>query len=345
MAACRLAPTGARVAILERVRLPRHKACGGALGGGIRQLLDWDLSPWIENRVTQRRNLFDHAREQIGPIAPFLLVDRGSFDAHLIERAVALGNGRVDLRERFHVTHLEEGEQGVTIHSKSGQRLEAAFVVGADGAFSTVARCLGLNRDVTRGPALDAEVEVVPEVYDAHNHIVTFNFFCLPHGYGWIFPKGQGLLSCGVCAWAGRPKLAGALDDFLARSLPPGGVRRVETYGHAIPLYSGARQIATRRACLVGDAANLVDPVMGEGIGFALQSGALAADVIAGLLDGGDTLPEAGCRAYQALIHDGLGARLDHLLRFVQIVFLGAPELFYERFILGENHRGGSDAG
>jgi hypothetical protein len=45
------------------------------------------------------------------------------------------------------------------------------------------------------------------------------------------------------------------------------------------------------------------------------------------------------------LIHDGLGARLDHLLRFVQIVFLGAPELFYERFILGENHRGDSDAG
>jgi len=49
------------------------------------------------------------------------------------------------------------------------------------------------------------------------------------------------------------------------------------------------------------------------------------------------TLPRAGCRAYQDLIHDGIGARLDHLLRFVQIIFLGAPDLFYRRFILKEN--------
>lgn len=349
MAACRLAPTGARIAILEKEHLPRHKACGGALSGGVREILDWDISPWIENEVRQRRNLFDYAREQVGQIEPFLLVNRGAFDAHLIERAVTLGNGRVDLRQGFRVAHVEEKERGIIVHSQSGERLEADFVIGADGAFSTVARSLELNRDVTRGPALDAEVEVTPEVYDTHKNTVTFNFFCLPHGYGWIFPKRAGLLSCGICAWAGRPKLAEALNDFLTRSLPPDGIRRVETYGHVVPLYSGARQIATRRACLVGDAANLVDPILGEGIGFALQSGAIAADVIAGLLGAGGgsragASPEADCQAYQALIQEGIGARLDHLLRFVQIVFLGAPELFYRRFILRGNDQGSPDA-
>jgi flavin-dependent dehydrogenase len=188
-----------------------------------------------------------------------------------------------------------------------------------------------LNQETSRGAAIEARVEVTPEVYEAERQAITFNYFCLPHGYGWVFPTSEGTLNCGVCAWAGRPHLPRAVDDFLARSFPPGAIRQVQTHGHVIPLYSGHRQIATRRVCLVGDAASLVDPISGEGIRFALESGALAADVIAeqaGAAGGAD------CRAYQSAIHEGIGQYLEHLRRFVQFIFLDAPEFFYQKFIL-----------
>ena len=130
---------------------------------------------------------------------------------------------------------------------------------------------------------IDAKVEVVPEILEAEKEQATFNFFCLPQGYGWIFPK-TGYLSCGVGSWSRNHSLPKAMDDFLAKSFPAGSIRSVKRSGHPIPIYAGHREIATQRVCLVGDAANLVDPIMGEGIRFALESGSLAAEIIKILL-------------------------------------------------------------
>lgn len=52
-------------------------------------------------------------------------------------------------------------------------------------------------------------------------------------------------------------------------------------HGHPLPIYTGRQQIATHRVLLVGDAAGLVDPLTGEGIRFAVQSGRLAATALA----------------------------------------------------------------
>lgn len=344
MAAYRLASTGLKVALLEQERLPRHKACGGALSNSVRYLFDWDLTPFGENEVAVRKNFRNYTHEEhTVQVAPFLLVSRARFDAHLVERAVALGNGSVTVHEGFRVTQVEETANEISIRGENGELIQAEFLIAADGAFSITARRLGLNRNVTRGVAIDAEVRVTPEVYEARRQTATFNFFCLPQGYGWIFPKKENLLSCGICAWGGHPHLSQEIKDFLAKSLPPGSIREVETYGHPIPLYSGHRRIATHRVCLVGDAANLVDPIMGEGIHFALMSGTLAAEVIAGLMSVGSNataefpIPPWGkgdCRIYQSLIHTGIGRNLDNLRRFVQYIFLDAPEFFYRKFVL-----------
>jgi flavin-dependent dehydrogenase len=52
-------------------------------------------------------------------------------------------------------------------------------------------------------------------------------------------------------------------------------------HGHPLPIYTGRQQITTRRVLLVGDAAGLVDPLTGEGIRYAVQSGRMAANVLA----------------------------------------------------------------
>lgn len=335
MAACRLAASGLKVLILEKARLPRHKPCGGGLTAGVRQLIDWDISSLIECEIPARKYLCNYTLPHVAtsPEYPILMVSRDRFDHHLVERALSLGRGALELREEFAVSHVEETRDGVTIRGENGEVIQAAYLIAADGVYSPTARALGLNKPARRpAVAIDAEVEVEPEVYEAEKGCVTFNFFCLPRGYGWIFPK-DGLLSCGVGAWRGRPQLPEAMNDFLARSFPPGTIRAVRRFGHPIPLYGRHREIATRRVCLVGDAASLVDPIMGEGIRFALHSGRLAAEVVLDQFQETPARP-AGCRGYQDRIHGGIGRDFDALNHFAAPLFLEAPELFYRWFIL-----------
>jgi geranylgeranyl reductase family protein len=346
MAACRLARTGMRIILLEKCRLPRSKACGGGLPAGIKAMFDWDITPFIDAEVSSVRYLYNYTREKIYRQSEpsIFMVERSRFDYALIERAVSLACGNINLRDGFHVLRVEESDHTVMIYGKNQEAVQADFVIAADGALSKTAKCLGLNQNAPCGLAMSADVEVVPEIFEVEKEQATFNFFCLPHGYGWIFPK-NGYLSCGVGSWQG-PRNSGlpkTMDDFLNKSFPSGSICSIKRLGHPIPAYAGQRDIATRRVCLVGDAASLVDPIMGEGIRFALQSGMLAADVIISLTRGEPVSgihPEAvtwengACRVYQKLIHDRLGQDLDILYRFALPIFQDAPEFFYRKFIL-----------
>ncbi len=348
MAALHLAESGLRVLLIEKKQLPRAKSCGGCLSPEIRSFFDWNISRFVEAEIHKTKFLYDHkaqkTTERRTESPPFMMVNRRDFDHHLIEKAVSLGNGNIILRDGYHVTFVEEKNNRVTLHDKKGNTVHADFVIAADGAFSKTAKCLGLNSAAPFALAIDAELEVAREVYEKEKDFLTINLFCLPMGYGWIFPK-KDYLSCGVIAWSRNKDaiLIESLNDFLQKSFPSRSIHSVRRLAHPVPIYGGHRDIASRRVCLVGDAANLVDPTNGGGIHFALQSGRLAADVILSLATGkpvADLEPErpswdsGGCLSYQRLIHQGMGRELDILYRYALPVFLDAPQFFYRKFIL-----------
>jgi flavin-dependent dehydrogenase len=235
----------------------------------------------------------------------------------------------VTLRDGFSVAHVEEDEDGATVVGKTGERCRASYLVGADGAAGRTAPALGLGRRTRPGVAVDAELQVSPETWAEEAGRMSFNFACVPGGYGWIFPK-DGYLSCGVGSWTGVDAMPQALDCYLARALPPGSIRAQKRLGHPIPIYEGPARISTRRACLVGDAANLVEPILGEGIRFALESGAIAAGVIAEGLDGA-ALPEDGLE-HTRRVHAAMGAGFERLRKFILPIFLKSPATFYRNF-------------
>lgn len=350
MAACRLAASGLTVMLLEKRTLPRHKPCGGALPDKIHALLDWDIEPYIEARVGSQKFLYNHEQPTFEdkPDTPMLLVSRSRFDVHFIERAAS----RITVRENFSVASVKEDEAGVTIRAKNGEAIHAAYVIAADGATSPTARALGLAQPLPVGAAVDVEIEVTPDVFAAEQTRATFNLYCLPDGYGWIFPKA-GYLSCGVAAWRSPKGLPGQMQAFLERSFPPGSIRAIQQYGHPVPLFAGHAPVATRRVCLVGDAARLVDPILGEGIYYAVKSGLLAAEVVLYqfrqangvsdfepdwravdncLLDPGQlralAADQTDCRLYQTLIRRGIARELN-LIRLLGQPFFDAPERFY----------------
>ena len=339
MAACSLADSGLDVAILEKETLPRHKPCGGLMPGGTEALFDWDIAPFIESRISTAQYLYNY-REPRGSDrsgSPFILVNRACFDAGLVRHALQYGKGSIRLIEGFHVDTVIEERHRVVVRARGGEPVIADFLIAADGATSKTARCLNLHEAWRTAASIDTEVRVTRSYFRRVRDQLVFNYYCLPQGYGWIFPKADNLLSCGVATWGRGRHLKEAARAFLDRSIPSASIRHQESFGYPIPVYTGKTPVASRRVCLVGDAARLVDPVSGEGIRFALMSGSIAADTIRGIAErsGGSHAKAADCTIYQDKIETEVGKWLMRKYRFAFLPYLQAPEYYYRRILTG----------
>ena len=339
MAACELAGSGFKIAVVEKAKLPRHKSCGGLISNSATALFDWDITPLIENCVSSVRYYYnyEHPHSFQRMASPLLLINRARFDAGLIERAQQIGNDNLTLIEKYDVNQVTETNHHVKIFSKNRETIVADFLIAADGVASKTARCLGMNKNWQTAAAMDAEIEVSNNFYIQVKNRLIFNYFCLPYGYGWVFPKAENSLSCGVATWKQTTNLRNAMSDFIIRNIPADDLQKAEISGHPIPVYTGSSTIASRRVCLTGDAARLADPVSGEGIRFALQSGLAAAETIREIIQGSGGRPRRknDCRVYQDRIHATMGKWLEYKYRFESLPFLKAPKYYYHRLLTG----------
>jgi flavin-dependent dehydrogenase len=96
--------------------------------------------------------------------------------------------------------------------------------------------------------------------------------------------------------------------------------------GWFIPFNSGPKPLNTRRVCLAGDAASLVDPLSGEGIYYAILSGLVAADVIC------SELPKYGwlSNQYTDQINRDIVKDFIYARKFAGF-FFKAPSFFYQK--------------
>src|SRR6185503_7437537 len=213
-----------------------------------------------------------------GPLTEALVVaSRAEFDGAIVAAATRAGAALVTAR----VTNIEIERRGFRLHTADGKVERAAWVIGADGASSLVRRRLArpFRRDqlsiatgfFARGTSSD---EIVLELVGD------------PPGYIWSFPRPDHL-AIGICAEADAGWTAGALRARVAEWIRATGLApnaRLEPYSWPIPSLSArdfeTLDVAGHGWLLVGDAAGLVDPITREGIFFALQSGAFAAETL-----------------------------------------------------------------
>jgi flavin-dependent dehydrogenase len=220
------------------------------------------------------------------PDQPITMVRRSEFDALPLTAAASSGAEVCDGQPVMGVEE-ETGAVRVTV----GERVvTTTYLVGADGAASTIARRLGLEQHHRLGAALEGEVELdgTGKLAAAYGDQAVIALGALPWGYAWVFPRGD-CLSVGIVRFRpGRSDLRSALFEQM-RQLGI-SLDGVALHGHALPCYQappwpfwrGHPQpaLATRRCLLVGDAAGLVDPLFGEGIRYAIKSARLAAAAI-----------------------------------------------------------------
>jgi geranylgeranyl reductase family protein len=286
--AYKLAEHGLQVLLVEKASLPRYKACGGGLPFKTLQSLPFDAGPALDCEARGSLLSFGGRPLLRAPIerATGWFAMRDRFDHFLAERAVRAG---AQLWEAATVRGVELQADHVVAqvdsrHAAGGTtagRLQARFVVGADGVHSRVARAVGLGAGRQTGLAIEAEVDVPAAALEQQGGRATFDFGALGWGYGWIFPKTDHL-SVGV--FRARPGRATGLRQHLDRFLSSQPVlehgRLLQVRGHPIPLGGTEQPLHRERALVVGDAANLADPWLGEGIYYAVQSANVAAQVL-----------------------------------------------------------------
>jgi geranylgeranyl reductase len=214
------------------------------------------------------------------------MVRREVLDSFLRQRAAERGATLVHGAVlRLYIT--PQGVEAVYRDSRGKERMvKAAAVIGADGAYSTTAKFLGLQATpdsvgvqerIALPPDQMARWETTADMYLGTD--------VSPDFYGWVFPKGDHV-AVGVGLGRKHAKFAKQyltnLKVRLGDALAGGKVLLREA--HALPM-TPYRHMAFDRAMLVGDAARLVARTSGEGIYWAMKSGEMAAQVLAHHLD------------------------------------------------------------
>ncbi len=293
VAATVLARGGARVALVDKARFPRDKACGDLVGPRGVQLLT-DLGIRLAGAVpvgdmvvvgpTARRVRLPCFAGHTYP-GHALALPRSELDAALHDAAVAAGAepfvGRA-AAPLFEDAALE----GFSL--ATGIELHADVVIGADGASSHVAAAADLvdPQRVLWGFAVRAYLDAPVDT----PHIVLWEpsrWRAFP-GYGWLFPgpDGRANLGLGLGTLSDRTGAVAAARDLRAfmDTLRELGLLGAATPASILGGWLKLGMVGTRpargRVLLTGDAAGLVNPLQGEGISQAMESGRAAAQAV-----------------------------------------------------------------
>jgi flavin-dependent dehydrogenase len=219
------------------------------------------------------------------------MVRRERFDQLLLSRAEEMG---AQVRYGRRVLQAREISGGVEVVSDHGT-FRTPLLIGADGALGATVR--SFRRPPSRiALAMDARLFAADSADSARRGKVLIDFGGVPFGYGWIFPTACDLSTGVLGARKKVRRLPGYLDRFLERQGLQRHPKRVAGWPIPYPAWS-LRPAISPRVLLVGDAAALVDPLTGEGIYYAMQSGLMAAQAIV------EGAPGVADR-YQQLIRD-----------------------------------------
>lgn len=300
-AAAVLARAGLRPLLLDKATFPRDKVCGDAISGKsvdvmkrlgmmdamveAEQLGSWGVTfsgPYGDEVAIPFTKMLDQ------PVAPGFVCTRLEFDRLVFEQAVESG---AEIWQGAKVTGLlreSEAVVGVTVeHDGEAKEVRTPLTIGADGPYSTVVRALGMDQLDERHycAGLRSYWRGVTGFHERNHVEIHFVDEAIP-GYFWIFPLPNGMANVGVGMLSSEIKkrdikLKPLLDllvehpRFRHRFANAERIGKVQGWG--LPLGSRPRTMHGDGWVLVGDAASLIDPFTGEGIGNAMVSGEKAA--------------------------------------------------------------------
>ena len=306
--ALRLAQAGLDVLVLEKSTFPRDKVCGDGLtpravkqlvsmgipldaedgwfpnkglriiGGGVRLELNWpELTSYPGFGLMRSRRGFDETLARAAQKAGARLMEGITVTAPVLDDA-----GRIT---------------GVTARPTAPGGTErtysARLVVAADGNSSRLSLAMGLAKRDDRPIGVAVRTYYTSPRHDddyLESWLELWDGDRLLPGYGWIFGAGDGTSNVGLgllntSAAFQHTDYRALLKRWLAGMPASWGYteenRTEPVRGAALPMGFNRTPHYTRGLLLAGDAGGMVNPFNGEGIAYAMESGEIAARVIA----------------------------------------------------------------
>ncbi len=322
-----------RIVVVDKAVHPREKLCGGGIthmGRNVLTRLGLTLEPRHFD-VREARLVYQDKSYSFYGDPVFTVVRRDEFDHWLVQTCEKWG---VQVRQGEAVRHITLHDEYVEVVTEQAV-FHAQTLVAADGSRSFVRQALKWD-DASRVARL---VEVLtPENAQQdpifQERVAVFEFTQMSdyglQGYYWDFPSYVG----------GRPFMNRGLFDSRVRSERPKAdlkvtlrasladrQRDLDEYklkGHPIRWWDRNGRFSMPRVLLVGDAAG-ADPLMGEGISFALGYGRVAAQAINQAFERQDF----SYAAYRSqLLADPLFIQLDRRTRLAHIAYKARHPFF-----------------
>ena len=317
---------GFDVALVDKATFPRDKTCGDGLTTAALDRLEQLGVPVPGLGAEPVRSVVvvapDHWQVEL-PLPESgwhaTVVERTTLDAALVDRARAVG---VAVHEGVSVDEVSIDPDAVRVRTSDGTQWHVPFVIAADGHYSSVRRLTARAVEPDLG-AWHAVRQYFGQVADPRLWVL-FERDLLP-GYAWVFPlpDGRANVGFGVLRSAGYDgkALKRLWTDLLARPvlravLGPHAEPEARYRAWPIPTAYSPERLVDGRVLYAGDAAAVVDPMTGEGIAQALDTGVFAADAVAA---GGG--PGRMATRYRGAVDQALGrdlrfaAFLQRLLR------------------------------
>lgn len=322
--------------VVDKACFPRDKVCGDACSGKTALVINRAEPEWLNEILADTAQFMPSwgikfvapngkgldipftAKRTPETKAPGFTVPRMVFDDFLFRK---MRSEWCTIYEGADIKSIVREADQVTVsimHEGKNITLAAPVIIGADGDKSIVRRTF-------MGSAVQPKAYAVGlrGYYEGVTGMHTENFIelhFLPEvlpGYLWIFPLPNGMANVGVGLLSEivRDKKINLREQMLyaIKNNPQIAPRFANArlhdkiQGWGLPLAMERQPLSTERVILCGDAACLIDPFSGEGIGNALYSGMLAAMAIKDLLPEKDFSAGRLKTAYDDVVYKRLG--------------------------------------
>src|ERR1035437_8893120 len=347
-----LAKQGISSVSVDKAVFPRDKICGDALSGKVVSILKKLDATILDRFNASPIQLNSWGIKFVAPNLKELKIpfkvnyDTSSLPIGYISKRMDFDNFLVDETKKFPEINLIQGKEindftlvddEWTITTKDNSTIiKAKLIIACDGAHSSFAKKIGnINMEPKHYCAgLRAYYSGVEDL-DKDNFIeLIFLKEFLP-GYLWIFPLPDGMANVGVAMRSDivskrkvnlKTSMMNALETYPQFKERFKNARMVDDIkGFGLPLGSKKRKISGNNFMLVGDAASLIDPFSGEGIGNAMKSGMIAAQVAEKCISA-NNFSESFISQYDAEVYNKLWSELNLSRKMQSLV--NYPKLF-----------------
>ena len=282
-AAIHAAEKGVNVALIERNKEPFFPAhCGEGIDDVTAEWLDLEKMSCEKNEIKNVIVNLSLKKEYIFNLKKHRLIifDRNCVEKTLLDKADKLGV------ELIFGRNMRDFKPPHEIVLDDTNRSKGRVIIDASGIACQIGRRIGVNtrlRPEDIGVCVQSRVQ---STFDPDTVRTWFHKPYAPFGYAWVFPINESMANIGIVIPGGQKvDLNILLKDYID-DLTSSRCKIIHTFRACVPSALPLSPLIKDNVMIVGDAARLANPVLGNGIENAIFSGGLAGKIAANYVHG-----------------------------------------------------------